>query len=62
MPVGSIVIKNSTSAVESAGISHRSPFTMEKMPPGRAPELGDWCYAMIMPNGKLLGMTGGGGN
>ena len=35
---------------------------MEKMPPGRAPELGDWCYAMIMPNGKLLGMTGGGGN
>ena len=62
MPVGSIVIKDSISAVESGGISRGPLFTMEKMPPGFAPEFGNWRYAMIMPNGKLFGMTGGDGN
>ena len=36
--------------------------TMEKMPSGFAPDFGDWRYAMIMPNGKLFGITGGVGN
>ena len=62
MPVGSIVVKDSISAVESGGISRGPLFTMEKMPPGFAPKFGHWRYAMIMPNGKLLGMTGGDGN
>jgi len=62
MPVGSIVVKDSISAVESGGISRGPLFTMEKMPPGFAPKFGDWRYAMIMPNGKLFGMTGGDGN
>ncbi|MDA0230334.1 MAG: cytochrome P460 family protein [Proteobacteria bacterium] len=62
MPVGSIVIKDSISAVESGGISRGPLFTMEKMPPGFAPRFGDWRYAMIMPNGKLFGTTGGDGN
>ena len=35
---------------------------MEKMLPGLAPKLGDWCYAMISPMVSMLGMTGGGGN
>ena len=42
MPVGSIVIKDSISAVKSGGISRGPLFTMEKMPPGFAPEFGDW--------------------
>jgi len=62
MAVGSIVIKNSISAVESDGISRGPLFVMEKMAPGFAPDFGDWRYTMIMPNGKLFGMTGGPGN
>ena len=59
MPVGTIVVKDSISAVESGGVSRGPLFTMEKMPAGFAPEFGDWRYSMIMPNGKLFGMTGG---
>ena len=62
MPIGTIVIKDSISAVESGGISRGPLFVMEKMPPGFAPDFGDWRYAMIMPNGKLFGITGGQGN
>ena len=51
MAVGSIVIKNSISAVESGGISRGPLFVMEKMAPGFAPDFGDWRYTMIMPNG-----------
>jgi hypothetical protein len=62
MAVGSVVIKDSISAVESGGISRGPLFIMEKMPPGFAPDFGDWRYTMIMPNGKLFGMTGGTGS
>ena len=62
MPVGSVVIKDSISAVESGGVSRGPLFVMEKMPAGFAPDFGDWRYIMIMPNGKLFGMTGGEGN
>ena len=62
MPVGTIIVKDSISAVESGGVSRGPLFTMEKMPSGFAPDFGDWRYAMIMPNGKLFGITGGVGN
>jgi hypothetical protein len=62
MVVGSVVIKDSISAVESGGISGGPLFIMEKMPAGFAPEFSDWRYTMIMPNGKLFGMTSGAGN
>ncbi len=62
MPVASIVIKDSISAVESGGISRGPLFVMEKMPPGFAPDFGDWRYSIIMPNGKLFDITGGPGN
>ena len=62
MAVGSVVIKDSISAVESGDISRGPLFIMEKMPAGFAPEFSDWRYTMIMPNGKLFGMTSGAGN
>ncbi|MEE8171942.1 MAG: cytochrome P460 family protein [Alphaproteobacteria bacterium] len=62
MAVGSVVIKDSISAVESGGVSRGPLFTMEKMSPGFAPDFGDWRYTMIMPNGKLFGMSGGAGS
>jgi hypothetical protein len=62
MAVGSVVIKDSISAVESGGVSRGPLFVMEKMPPGFAPEFGDWRYSMIMPNGKLFGITDGDGS
>jgi len=62
MPVGTIIVKDSISAVESGGVSGGPLFTMEKMPSAFAPDFGDWRYAMIMPNGKLFGITGGVGN
>ena len=62
MAVGSVVIKDSISAVESGGIARGPLFIMEKMPAGFAPNFGDWRYTMIMPNGKLFGMTGGTGS
>ena len=62
MPIGTIVIKDSISAVESGGIARGPLFVMEKMPPGFKPDFGDWRYSMIMPNGKLFGITGGPGN
>ena len=62
MAVGSVVIKDSISVVESGGIARGPLFIMEKMPAGFAPNFGDWRYTMIMPNGKLFGMTGGTGN
>jgi hypothetical protein len=62
LPVGAVAIMDSISAVESGGVSRGPLFAMEKMPPGFAPEFGDWRYSMIMPSGKLFGETGGEGN
>ena len=68
MPVGSIVIKDSISAVESGGISRGPLFTMEKMPPGFAPEFGNGAgdgnraTANDLHAQRQGGMTGGDGN
>ena len=62
LPVGAKVLKDSISVVQSGGVSRGPLFMMEKMAAGFDPENGDWRYAMIMPNGKLFGITNGEGS
>lgn len=58
MPVGSILAKESFT-VNKKGKVRRGPlFLMEKMPAGTFPETADWKYAVILPNGKVMGETG----
>jgi hypothetical protein len=59
LPVGSIVAKDSF-AVTVDGDIHPGPlFLMEKMPEDFNYVTGDWRYSMIMPDGSVLGVTGG---
>ena len=57
MPPGAVVAKDSF-AVTADGDIHPGPlFLMEKMAEGFNYVTGDWRYAMIMPDGSLLGAT-----
>ena len=57
MPLGAVVAKDSF-AVTADGEIHPGPlFLMEKMAQGFNYVTGDWRYAMIMPDGSLLGAT-----
>ena len=38
------------------------PACMEKMAAGFLEESGDWRYSMVMPNGKIMGITNGDGS
>lgn len=58
-PVGSVVAKDSFTAVESGEIVLGPLFVMEKMPAGFNYVSGDWKYAMIMPSGDIFGETNG---
>ena len=61
LPVGSIVAKDSYTALEGGDIYPGPLFIMEKMQAGFNPPSGDWRYAMIMPDGSLFGVTKGEG-
>jgi len=61
LPVGAKVMKDSISVVQSGGVSRGPLFVMEKMAAGFDPANGNWQYSMIMPNGKLFGITQGDG-
>ncbi len=62
MPVGAILAKDSF-VVTASGEAFAGPlFLMEKMPAGFAPEYGDWRYTSIMPDGSVLGISGGEGS
>lgn len=62
MPVGSVLAKESY-MVSGKGIVSPGPlFVMEKMPEGFHEESGDWRYSMVMPNGKVGGVTNGTGS
>ena len=61
MPVGSVLAKDSF-VVQSDGQTGPGPlFIMEKMPGGFNQATGNWRYTMLMPNGKVIGMTAGKG-
>ena len=59
MPVGSTIAKP-TFTVDKNMMAKPGPlFIMEKMTKGWNKATGDWRYAMVMPGGKLFGITGG---
>ncbi len=62
MPRGAILVKDSFAVTEKGDVFSGPLFVMEKMAPGFNPESGDWRYTMIMPDGSLLGVTGGSGS
>jgi len=62
MPVGGSLAKPSFT-VSNDGTAQLGPlFLMEKAEEGAYPEMGDWIYSAIMPNGSTMGRTGGPGN
>lgn len=60
MPVGSITAKESFTISKKNGSVRKGPlFLMEKMAADAGfGETGDWKYAVILPNGKIMGETG----
>lgn len=61
LPVGAILVKDSFTVTENGEVFGGALFVMEKMPKGFNPPSRDWRYSMIMPDGSLLGETGGDG-
>jgi len=59
MPIGTTAAKVSFT-VSAAGQASIGPlFIMEKMTRGFNAETNDWRYAMVMPGGTTVGLTGG---
>lgn len=62
MPEGSALAKESF-VVSAKGVVSPGPlFIMEKMAAGFHEESGDWRYSMVLPNGKVGGITNGEGS
>ncbi len=59
-PVGSIVVKDGMGQTEDGVVPAPMAF-MEKMPAGFSSATGDWKFAMITPDGTVVGQTGGPG-
>lgn len=60
-PAGTIVAKDSFSMTRAGDLLLGSLFLMEKMPPGFNHATADWKYALIRPDGTLVGETNGPG-
>jgi hypothetical protein len=58
-PEGAVFAKDSFTVTRDGDVYSGPLVLMEKMAPGYAPEGNDWRYTMIMPDGSLLGVTGG---
>jgi len=59
MTVGGILAKPSF-FIDGEGRACPGPlFLMERAEDGAYPEMGDWIYTAVMPNGNLMGRTGG---
>jgi len=61
-PVGSILAKDSFVVNGRGRVVYGALSLMEKMPSGFNPEFNDWRYTMILPDGMLVGTTGGMGS
>ena len=59
MPVGSITAKESYTVNKKGKVRKGPLFLMEKVAAGELPDTGDWKYSVILPNGKIMGVTGG---
>ena len=58
-PEGTVLAKDSFKVKPNGKVSAGPLFLMEKMATGFNAESMDWRYTLIMPNGKVLGTTGG---
>ncbi len=58
MPVGSIAAKESFTLNKKGEVKRGPLFFMEKVARGALPETADWKYTLILPNGKVMGVTG----
>lgn len=61
LPAGSVIAKDSFTVTETGGILMGPLFIMEKMPKGFNYVSGDWRYTLVLPDGTVLGRTGGEG-
>ncbi len=59
MPIGTTVAKPSFVVQPTGKVALGPLFIMEKMTRGFNAETSNWRYAMVMPGGKLFGLTGG---
>jgi hypothetical protein len=59
LPKGSILAKDSFGIDKTGAVKAGPLFTMIKMDKGFNAESRDWRYALIFPNGELMGATGG---
>ncbi len=59
MPIGSTLAKPSFTVGGDGKVTLGPLFLMEKMTRGFDKAGGDWRYAMVMPGGKLFGLTKG---
>lgn len=58
MTVGGILAKPSF-VINAEGVARLGPlFLMERAEDGAFPDMGDWIYTAIMPNGNMMGRTG----
>jgi hypothetical protein len=60
-PEGTVLAKDSF-AVKGGRVGPGPLFLMEKMATGFNADTQDWRYTLILPNGKVLGSTGGDGS
>ncbi len=61
MPFGSVLAKDSFAVRPDGKVGIGPLFIMEKMKKGFNKKSWDWRYTMVMPNGKVAGMTKGKG-
>ena len=55
MPPGSVLAKDSFVVSKSGRAAVNALSVMEKMPPGFDPDLDDWRFTLILPDGRIFG-------
>ena len=60
-PAGTVLAKDSFTVTGAGRVGAGPLFLMEKMEAGFDPDTRDWRYTLIMPNGRVIGTTGGKG-
>lgn len=58
MPTGAVLAKDAFTVTRDGQIHPATLALMEKMPPGFDPVGHDWRYALILPEGDIVGQTG----
>jgi len=58
MPVGTKTAKVSFTIDRSGAVKQGPLFVMEKVARGALPDTGDWRYTLVLPTGKVMGVTG----